>query len=89
MSGELPALMVSGALGGAVLLVGFFGWFVSLALGRMPEGLRNLGAFELRYSSQVYAYLYLLTDRYPFSGPWDFARPAPADVEPEPEAAAA
>jgi hypothetical protein len=83
----IPALFVSGALGGAVLLVGFFGWFVSLALGRMPEGLRNLGAFELRYSSQVYAYLYLLTDRYPFSGPWEFARAAPVDAEPEAAAA--
>ena len=83
----IPALFVSGALGGAVFLVGFFGWFVSLALGRMPEGLRNLGAFELRYSSQVYAYLYLLTDRYPFSGPWEFAREAPVDAEPEAAAA--
>jgi Domain of unknown function (DUF4389) len=83
----IPALFVSGALGGAVLFVGIFGWFVSLALGRMPEGLRNLGAFELRYSSQVYAYLYLLTDRYPFSGPWEFARAAPVDAEPEAAAA--
>jgi hypothetical protein len=83
----LPALFVSGALGGAVLLVGIFGWVVSLALGRMPEGLRNLGAFEIRYSSQVYAYLYLLTDRYPFSGPWEFARAAPVDAEPEAAAA--
>jgi Domain of unknown function (DUF4389) len=83
----IPALLVSGALGGAVLFVGIFGWFVSLALGRMPEGLRNLGAFEIRYSSQVYAYLCLLTDRYPFSGPWEFARAAPVDAEPEAAAA--
>jgi Domain of unknown function (DUF4389) len=83
----IPALMVSGALGGAVLIVGIFGWFVSLALGRMPEGLRNLGAFEIRYASQVYSYLYLLTERYPFSGPWEFARPAPVDVAPEASAA--
>jgi hypothetical protein len=85
----IPALFVSGGLGSAVLLVGLFGWFVALALGRMPQGLRNLGAFEIRYSSQVYAYLYLLTDRYPYSGPWEFAQaePEPLDAEPEPAAA--
>ena len=35
----------------------------------MPEGLRNLGAVGLRYSAQANAYLFLLTDRYPYSAP--------------------
>ena len=35
----------------------------------MPEGLRNLGASCLRYSAQSYAYLFLLTARYPFAAP--------------------
>ena len=35
----------------------------------MPEGLRNLGAVSLRYAGQVYAYLFLLTDRYPYAAP--------------------
>jgi hypothetical protein len=35
----------------------------------MPEGLRNLGAACLRYSAQTYAYLFLLTDRYPYGAP--------------------
>jgi hypothetical protein len=89
----IPALIVTSALGGLATLVAIFGWFVSLALGRMPEGLRNLGAFEIRYSSQAYSYLLLLTDRYPYSGPWEFARPQPEpgpELEPpgvEPEAA--
>ena len=65
------------------------GWFVSLALGRMPKGLRNLGAWALRYSAEVDSYLYLLTDRYPYSGPWEFAPPVPAPPEPEPEPEAA
>jgi hypothetical protein len=85
----IPALFVSGALSSAVLFVGIFGWFVSLALGRMPAGLRSLGAFEIRYSSQVYAYLYLLTDRYPYSGPWEFAPPEPEPLDAEPELAPA
>jgi hypothetical protein len=85
----IPAFIVSSTLSSVVGLVGIFGWFVSLALGRMPEGLRNLGAFEIRYSSQVYAYFYLLTDRYPYSGPWEFARERPEPLDAEPEAAAA
>ena len=43
----------------------FLGWFVGLALGRMPEGLRNLGAYALRYSAQTYGYVFLLTDKQP------------------------
>jgi hypothetical protein len=77
----LPAWAVVAALNGALFLVGIGGWFASLALGRMPEGLRNLGAFILRYTAQFDGYLYLLTDRYPYSGPWEWS-PAP---EPEPE----
>jgi hypothetical protein len=83
----VPALLVSSALGSALLLAGIFGWFVSLFTARMPEGLRNLGAYSIRYSAQVWAYLYLLTERYPYSGPWEFAPEAPPEVEPEVAAA--
>jgi Domain of unknown function (DUF4389) len=64
-----PALIVAGGLGGALWTAGVLGWFVALFLGRMPDGLRNLGAYALRYAGQVYAYLYLVTPRYPDSGP--------------------
>lgn len=77
----LPAFFVGIGLFFVLLLVGVFGWFVSLALGRMPGGLRNLGAYVIRYWAQVYAYLYLLTDRYPFSGPLVAGETLP---EPEP-----
>jgi hypothetical protein len=64
--------------------VALFGWFVGLILGRMPRGLRNLGVFALRYQAQVGAYLWLLTDRYPYSGPsLELLSTEPA---PEPEA---
>jgi hypothetical protein len=65
----LPALPVNTALGTLLLFVAFYGWFFALATGRMPHGLRNLGAYALRYQGQVDAYFYLLTARYPFSGP--------------------
>jgi hypothetical protein len=65
----IPAFIVASALGSPLLLVGVFGWFVSLALGRMPVGLRNLGAYVIRYEAQVYGYALLVTGRYPDSGP--------------------
>jgi len=65
----IPALVVSGALDGVLLVVAFLGWWYALVRGRMPEGLRNLGAFGLRYTAQTYAYLFLLTDRYPHGAP--------------------
>jgi hypothetical protein len=61
------------------LVVAFLGWFAALATGRMPTGLRNLGAFSIRYHAQTNAYVVVLTDRYPHASP--ALRPAP---EPEP-----
>ncbi len=46
-------------------LVALLGWFYCLALGRMHEGMRNISAWLLRYEIQTYAYLFLLTGRYP------------------------
>lgn len=65
----IPALILGSALDGVALVIAFFGWWFALVTGRMPEGLRNLGAACLRYSAQTYAYLFLLTDRYPYSAP--------------------
>jgi hypothetical protein len=64
-----PAMILSGAIGGLLFAAAIGGWFAALAIGRMPLGLRNAGAHALRYSAQTNAYLFLLTDRYPFSGP--------------------
>ncbi len=65
----VPALLVASALGGVLLVVWLLGWWASLIRGRMPEGLRNLGASSLRYSAQTYAYLFLVTGRYPYASP--------------------
>ena len=78
----LPAQVLSSALSGVLWLVAVFGWFVGLVLGRMPEGLRSLGAYCLRYTAQTNAYVYLLTDGYPYSGPSEYVEPAPP-IEPE------
>jgi hypothetical protein len=65
----LPALLVASACGGIVFAVGFLGWFSSLARGRMPEGMTNIGAVSIRYQAQTFAYLLLLTPRYPYAAP--------------------
>jgi hypothetical protein len=73
----IPAILVNSALSGALIVAAFLGWFASLATGRMPDGLRKLGLFALRYNAQTTAYGYLLlTDRYPYAGPPADAMPA-------------
>ncbi len=64
-----PALMISSGVYGLLWTIGFLGWFVALFLGRFPQGFREAGAYALRYGGQLNAYLFLLTARYPYSGP--------------------
>ena len=75
----IPAFLISSALTVVLAVVAFLGWFAALATGRMPTGLRNLGAYAVRYLAQVQAYWFVLTDVYPHSSP--ALRPPP---EPEP-----
>ena len=65
----IPALFLASAYTVALYVVAFLGWWAALFTGRMPEGIRNLGAAALRYSGQANAYLFLLTARYPYSVP--------------------
>jgi hypothetical protein len=39
--------------------------FRCLFTARMPEGMRNLLAYCIRYQVQTYAYMLIVTDRYP------------------------
>ena len=61
----IPALVISYVMNYLVNILVLFGWFASLVLGRMPEGMRNLILFTLRYHVQTAAYYSLLTSRYP------------------------
>jgi hypothetical protein len=76
----VPALLVAGALGSVLFVVSILLWWCALVTGRVPVGLRNLGASCLRYTSQTYAYLLLVTARYPHAAPVLRERPP----EPEP-----
>jgi hypothetical protein len=74
----LPAFLLAGALTGVLVAVGVLGWFAALATGRMPKGLRNLGAMSTRYQAQTHVYWLVLNDRYPYASP---ALRAPAEPE--------
>jgi Domain of unknown function (DUF4389) len=54
---------------GVITTAAFLGWFAALVRGAMPHGLRNLGAWALRYTAEVYAYLLFVTPTYPSSDP--------------------
>ena len=77
----IPALAVSSGINGLLLVCAFLGWFASLALGRMPRSLREAQAYAIRYAAQTSAYVFLITERYPFSGPTLGAPPEPEPVE--------
>jgi hypothetical protein len=55
--------------GGIVVTVAFLGWFACLARAQMPRGMRNLSAYALRYTAEVYLYVLLVTRTYPSSDP--------------------
>jgi hypothetical protein len=61
----IPAYVFAGVLGFVLEVIAFFSWFIALALGRVPRGMRDLSAYCLRFQLQTYAYLFLLTSRYP------------------------
>lgn len=61
----IPAAILSGVLTWVGNVVGFFAWFVVLALGSVPVGMRDLIAYTIRYHIQTQAYELLLTERYP------------------------
>jgi len=61
----IPALVLCYVFRLVNQVVAFLGWFYCLALGRMNRGMRDLSAWMLRYELQTYAYVLLLTGRYP------------------------
>jgi Domain of unknown function (DUF4389) len=61
----IPALLLSNILSQINQLLAIFSWFIALITGRVPEGLRNFAALAMRIETQTYAYVLLLTGRYP------------------------
>ena len=59
-----------------VIVAAVLTWFVAMATGAAPWGLRNFSAYALRYASQVNAYVFLITEAYPHASPLEGAAPA-------------
>lgn len=77
----LPALVLASVLGVVHLCAAVGAWFVALALGRTTAGLRELGAFSLRYAAESLAYLLVLTPRYPRLAPLGSTEQPPVELE--------
>jgi hypothetical protein len=78
----VPALVLTSVFQTVGLVMAVVSWFIAVPLGRVPRGLRDLGAFLLRYELQTLAYLLVVTDRYPA-----LAAPlprGPVELEPPP-----
>ena len=73
----VPAFFILAVYNLLLTVAALLGWFAALITGRMPLGLRNAGALVVGYLAQTYAYLLIVTDAYPNSGPAE-PRPAPA-----------
>jgi hypothetical protein len=76
----VPAFLLALTYSAVTFVVAVLLWFCALVTGRVPPGLRDLGAASLRYQGQAWGYALLLTPRYPDSSP--ALRPPPALLEP-------
>jgi hypothetical protein len=54
---------------GVAHVAAILGWFAAIALRRMPRGLRDAVAWGIGYTAQLWAYLLVLTSRYPDCDP--------------------
>ena len=61
----IPALALSNVFRSVNQIVTCLGWFYALFTGSMHESLRDLSAWLLRFETQTYGYVLLLTPRYP------------------------
>jgi hypothetical protein len=61
----IPAFVLTWVLGQVIQVIGVLNWLIAIFAGRVPRGLEQLGLYCLRYQTQTYAYLLVITDRYP------------------------
>jgi hypothetical protein len=61
----IPAGILSSLLGSGLAVAGFFIWLIVLIRGRVPQPVFDASGSVVRYQTRFYAYLLLLTARYP------------------------
>jgi Domain of unknown function (DUF4389) len=61
----IPHFIVLYVLGLVSQIVGVVSWFIILFTGALPDGLANLQAMYLRYSTRTYTYAAFMREEYP------------------------
>jgi len=61
----IPAFVLSWVLSVVLQVIALIDWFIAVFSGRVPRGMEQLGLYCLRYQTQLFAYLLVVTDRYP------------------------
>ena len=61
----IPAILLTYVFRLVNNVIAFLSWFYALFTGRVSEGMRNTSTWLFRYEVQTYAYIFLLTGRYP------------------------
>jgi Domain of unknown function (DUF4389) len=61
----IPAILLTYVFRMVNQIVAFLGWFYCLFTGHMNQGMRDVSAWLLRYETQTWGYVLLLTGRYP------------------------
>jgi len=62
---SIPAYLVMTFVGFGTGIVAFFGWIITLFRGTLPDSLQNAFSASVRFQARVYAYTFLVQDRYP------------------------
>ena len=78
----VPHLYLVEYWGVVVFFVAIVNWFVALVKGRTPQSVHEFLTRYVRYTTHVYAYVYLLADPYPGFRGWEGTYPVDLHVEP-------
>lgn len=73
----IPVWFVMSILQYLLELLAIGNWILGLILGKVPNGMQNLGIFCLRFMARTQAYIFLVNPRYPAFG--DTPGTLPAD----------
>jgi hypothetical protein len=61
----IPVYIVGAFVSFGTGIVAFFGWIITLFRGTLPEPLHNAFSASVRFQARLYAYTFLVQDRYP------------------------
>jgi hypothetical protein len=87
----IPPYIIAYAMGIVWSLGAFLAWFVIVITGKQPKGLQDMIVLGLSYQQRAYAYMFLLTEKWPpFTDPQSetIGAPTSSGLPPAPSSAA-